>query len=499
MIKRKDFAGMILLLLAIAVGYATYLYSGNILYNYPDWISTKTILHKHAMGAQAFRMTKVALKNDRLNLSAWHGFQELLYKDGGTLENASFYLHLKRSCAYFIFGKTEESMMALRLSNSWELESALLHLDSDGRIVQETAIDRGFSRKRRQYKIRLEFEPSVLKLMVNGETIQLEGDFDNLNGLTGFRGEWRNIGIDDIKLNFKDGRVVEEDFDTVFSWNARIFFYLLAGAILLALVFVWAFRRNGILYAGIFTFSLAVILSLSYYYKLSGLYPTNYKRIDWNDVESKIELPEHVVDRLLEEYSGEKAADERRILFIGSSQTWGAGASAEDKLLTNLIVRNLQKMEGSAQLKAVNAGISATYSRFLYETWMPHYDVLQPDIVIMNFGINDFDLEVFRDYMIRFIKLHRSYGIPTVFVQEPTKFGYPFIDEKHKVLADVGREFDIPVIPMHSYIQEEIENGWLWWDPSHLSDFGQLLFAEYFVQALHEEPELLDLLKMEDE
>ena len=58
----------------------TYLLSRNTLENNSRWLSTKATFEVPPIGAEAFVAEPQALARGRLDLSAFHGFQEVLFK-----------------------------------------------------------------------------------------------------------------------------------------------------------------------------------------------------------------------------------------------------------------------------------------------------------------------------------------------------------------------------------------------------------------------------------
>ena len=68
----------------------TYLLLCNTIHNNGNWISSKTKLENGVIGAYSFVLERQALAKGHLNLGAWHGFQEVLYKDKLYVEEIAF-------------------------------------------------------------------------------------------------------------------------------------------------------------------------------------------------------------------------------------------------------------------------------------------------------------------------------------------------------------------------------------------------------------------------
>ena len=58
-----------------------YLHGHNTLAESGRWLSTKPTLEKGLMGAFSFLTERQTLAQDRLNLDAWHGFNEVTYAE----------------------------------------------------------------------------------------------------------------------------------------------------------------------------------------------------------------------------------------------------------------------------------------------------------------------------------------------------------------------------------------------------------------------------------
>jgi phospholipase/lecithinase/hemolysin len=47
------------------------------------------------------------------------------------------------------------------------------------------------------------------------------------------------------------------------------------------------------------------------------------------------------------------------------------------------------------------------------------------------------------------------------------------------------RQNQVPVIKMQPFIEEHFDDGFLFWDVVHLTDFGQKLFAEELLRQIN--------------
>lgn len=97
--------------------------------------------------------------------------------------------------------------------------------------------------------------------------------------------------------------------------------------------------------------------------------------------------------------------------FIGGSITEGAGSSSKEKCFASLVTTNLEKKFSDTEFTCINAGIGGTGSSL--GLFRLHRDLLSqnPDIVFIEFAVNDYSLKstgIYVENMIRQIKAHNS-------------------------------------------------------------------------------------------
>ena len=92
----------------------------------------------------------------------------------------------------------------------------------------------------------------------------------------------------------------------------------------------------------------------------------------------------------------------------------------------------------------------------------------------------------------KFVELNRERNIRTVFVLEansPETFSKRLL-ENHEIIKAVAERNDLAVIDLHGALLEAADDGQLWWDSVHLTDYGQQRAAHVLGTALA--PLLLD-------
>ncbi len=138
-----------------------YLLGQNTLSNNGAWIASKRNLGTPVMGARSFIEQPHALAKNRLNLAAWHGFQEVIYKDSLHLKQVEFdFLLVPSAYVNFIFNKCQTGFSGIRISTNRHFDSMYFTASGIGEFLQKTGlgIPRVSAGTWHQLKIRFEGE-----------------------------------------------------------------------------------------------------------------------------------------------------------------------------------------------------------------------------------------------------------------------------------------------------------------------------------------------------
>ena len=199
------------------------------------------------------------------------------------------------------------------------------------------------------------------------------------------------------------------------------------------------------------------------------------------------EGPEDVRARLREEISPDKSPDVYRILLVGSSQTWGAGARRVDQIWPRLLEHRLNERLGEARrVECVNTGICAMTSTDLLSFYRDEWIDWKPDLVVINLSLNDGRDPAFQPNLREFVSLNEARGIQTVLMQEAvcTEIGPRVPSANHQRMAELASEVGVLCVPMHDHVDAQADCGYLWWDKIHLTSFGQQLLADELARRL---------------
>jgi len=499
----------VLILVSSYCGALFLAYFHNIPFFHKEWIPTKILLTKQTNGAIQYRFTPMALSKNRLNLNAWHGFQELLYKDPLVPSNVEFEFLIEKGAYFnFVFNMTRKGFSGIRLGMSRRYPNLSYEASPVRKYISThplgpLGIQEGWN------VAQIQFQGGGASLSINAQSPVALDNLKARKGLLGFRGSYRQVNpvppyIDNVKITSVDPIIkINESFE-----NTELFYPFLAG-ILLFIFFVNYFYYLGrqilggksnakhvLLHGSILNATVMVlVLTLygGYYLHFNGQYHpqvADYFEFilnkQWYADAKEIN---HVNRRMVEIASEMETAghsDEYRILFLGSSQTWGSGATLTEGLVAETERVLNQEIKTGPWIRCVNAGISGFQSRHLYPHYMNKWIAYKPQLTLINLGHNDYNPEQYGYWLRKFIELNRDKNIKTVFVTEPNH-----IEEINEMfhlrqveMIDTAKVHQIPLIHLHQHLLDNYDSGMLFWDQVHLTDFGHQLAGEFIADSL---------------
>jgi lysophospholipase L1-like esterase len=181
-----------------------------------------------------------------------------------------------------------------------------------------------------------------------------------------------------------------------------------------------------------------------------------------------------------------------RILFLGTSQTWGAGAvHSTDRVVTRTSRILAAESKRSSGICSLNASVRGSNSRELLERYRSHLHRFEPQLVVVNLSNNDGN-SGFEQRLRVIVELNNELGAETLFVLEPntSERTEPSLVRNHEVMRQVARDAAIPVADLHTHLlrSDRQDSGFLWWDVVHLSSWGQELSARFIAARILEQP-----------
>jgi lysophospholipase L1-like esterase len=424
-------------------------------------------------------ITRAALHRNRLNLGAWHGFQEVIYRRPLDLQTLEFSFRLEPGAHLsVILYKTSAQFSGVRLSRHDAFPSASFTATDEGRFQEvrpiEVDIPEGW------HRCTVAFDTG--DVLVDGRRVVTVAQRRGKR-FVGFRGGFAAALVDDVRLSPRAAAPVRETFR-----NSRgalgVFALALLGTVLLQVAALVLSRAVGgsrapLLFDGILISLCSLVVSAGLFgidhLVLSRQYPTEVV-VDLFEYPETIESGEEVKEKIRRLSPPPTGG----ILFLGTSQTWGAGVTREDDTFARRIERELGVV-------SVNAGVAGADSTLLLESYRTEWIDLAPRVTVVTLANNDTKGRALVRNLFELVTLNRSRGIQTLFVLEPNSIEYDArrpLEIKHRLMRGVASRTDVPVVEMDAYLAEHHDDGFLWWDHVHLTSFGHRLFADRLAPEL---------------
>lgn len=494
---------LVLICIGVQVGLGlvaarTYLARHNTLQANGQWRATKSELSRGLLGAFAFVTERQTLAGGRLHLDAWHGFHEVIHREpvvGPARLEFSFEL-AKGAWLVALFDRAADGSAAgVRLSSTPWRPSAFLEIGADGEFSRREPFAPADLGPGRHHAV-VDFGPERVELRIDGTKAASFDYRPRGEPFFGFRGGSRPASVDDVSLTLADGRRIRESFDAP-AGATRVTATFVAATVLLNLALFAGLRRRSragdkVLGFQFFTINLTLLVVAALFFVFVALRSAWYPRLDETLQAAEVYFGKgastKVRAEIQERYAAVPAAGRMRVLFVGSSQTWGAGAAHDDQVFVPVLERLLrQRHPGSVPIECINAGISGTKAAQLAPLLAEEWLALAPRIVVVNLSSNDRGSGArFRGAVRAMIEAARAAGATPVLVQEANS-----IEEmegrlaaRHRELAAIGDELGVQVVAMHAHLAEFEEGGFLFWDKVHLTPWGQRLVAAKLADEL---------------
>ena len=525
-------------------------YSRNILLLHPEWISSKRLLANAPMGSNEAYFSRNVLYRNRLNLHAWHGFNEILLNRVFSLGLLRFKFFLgDNGYLNIVFNKNKDSFCGVRLSRNPKFPSMFFQARTDGKFllhkpIQNLVLSQGW------HASRMTFEGNSLVVECDG---LVRGKFPVeplRQQVLGFRSGNNVAIVDDVEVSDFDGKLVQrENFR---NHRTGWLFYFSAFASLLslnALTFHLCRNRRRALFSLIsLELSLIFVLfiygcfdyyfwSFGYRYKgptwgtVGGLnssatlpeklrvlfftrfpfYDPEYTRwMSYSPVEliRFLQIPsvakyEHIM--VIRNDSGALRMDDvmdtgpniqsylaenpfrhgTRILFLGTSQMWGSGASSPNERIASRVSSLLNTGASGRNIYVINASQRGSNSFELLNRCKDHLYLFRPDLVILDLSNND-DARSFDKGLLSLLEWTRSIHSKTLFVLEANSPEVDRIRDRHAIMRNISKQYHVPLLDLNGYLTSDgvYDSGFLWWDLVHLTSYGQELAAEFIAKGI---------------
>ncbi len=207
--------------------------------------------------------------------------------------------------------------------------------------------------------------------------------------------------------------------------------------------------------------------------------------------------------RLAKVFKKAQAGEEITVAYLGGSITQGSSATFETcyaRLTTDWIEKTFPK----AKVNYVNAGIGATGSYI--GVFRTDRDVLvhEPDLVFVDFSVNDTTENTQRNiesYEGVLRKLYMAESAPAVVTIAMTMDNKTSFQQYHE---EICKHYDIPMISYHNAIHDVIDKGYIKWtdisdDNIHPNIVGHSVLTEMITAYLQTIVDNLDNIDTEAE
>lgn len=492
------------------LGTKTYLLLSNTLKNNQNWTISKLQLEMQVMGAENFFEETQPLNHDQLNLGSWHGFQEIVSINDYQFDQLNFRLKFDPDAYLYIFYQfAEDSKLALKIS-SLPNQTGCVQVRQDGYFQKSSFSNIPAMQPNQWIKISLNKTATEALFKIGDQEISCPINGDSSSKI-GFKNGMENTLIDDIELKNQGKKIFYENFSNQnkfqYYFSLTLFWLILIN--LFGLVSKNHEDRKKQLLLQILINLSALLIFITAYNYLLFFYVGNYPNLNSSLIDLKKEernwAKEEVKSMSKSIMDQGQVDNAQNILFIGSSQTAGAGASSYQLRFTNLVENELKKelsaTTGAATAFAnyfnlstdkpvnfINAGAAGTTSTELLEEYSGNWINLKPKVVFINLSSNDYDYgidsNVFKQNLEKFIEINNKNTVKTILLLEARTPENKNLNQFHSIVIEVAKSQSIPLIDIYSHLKDNDSKGIIWWDFVHPTDYGHFLIAERVIDEL---------------
>jgi len=498
---------------AIALGLiAEKIYSSgaNTLARSENWDATKTSLKRGVIGAIEYFHGSQALADERLNLAAWHGHQEIWRREPCTgISEIELRINLDwGSWVDILFDRTEDGFargVRISVNDREKFPSFAYRVDPDGRFLDKSPLDPAGFKALEEIKVSIQCGDRQGTVFVDGVAVGLlpgQSPPSTEPTKVGLRGSLygSNRGwVDDLKVVAATGGF-RDDFS---GRPPRRTIFLITGTICLVLLGLLVWKSSSPRIAG---FSLFIILVMAALVggaatlvakNLAKRYPVSEEIEKAKEASLMLRHHQGILEEQQEAHLKDPKPGTRRVLLVGSSQTEGAGAK-DDRTIDYYLQEALQKI--SPEFEVVNSAVGGFTSQQVLEV-IDEWTVFEPEIVVINLGHNDASflnspvaagavLENFDKGLVEIIETYRKAGTKH-FILIPEAVSPAATDhfslDGGLTIRGVGERLGIPIIDMPQVLHDATENSFIWWDGVHLTSLGQQIFAETVAEQIRQQ------------
>lgn len=155
-----------------------------------------------------------------------------------------------------------------------------------------------------------------------------------------------------------------------------------------------------------------------------------------------------------------------RIVALGSSSTWGAGASSRAHTYPAKLEQELRTAWPKGDVRVINAGVNGEFARHMLGRIGPQVTPHNPQLVIWQTGVNDairgVPIETFKQQLRTGIEGLRATGADVVLIDQQYYPGFKSVKDGPLYMAalrDTGAQLNVPVVQRFRIMQHLISSA----------------------------------------
>ncbi len=466
------------------------------------WGVGKLRVEMYLLGAQSYYDGPQALAGNMLHLDAWHGYQEVVHMPRVNPRELRFRLCLgKDAYLVLLFGRNRpfihngEAYHAARISLNPDKPSCWLDISPEGEFLHREPLSVPGLQPSQWQEFRLLFGEDHLSLMAGGKEAGRRALAARGPQFVGFRGGAWPCAVDDVVIMQTDGLpTIRENFSNrrdfpgnlprIAGWAALV----LVGLIVLFAVLL---RKPRTAAAAALSAAVTVTLCSWIYWQfhqqvlLPG-YPVVARQARQNEAQKLADNTDYARQAIEKEHSRHLNPGEERIVFLGTSQTWGSGATVRAESFVCRLESMLNRSRPpERRLLALNGAVSGSKSSLLAEEYRNYYSGFEHALLVVNLRLNDTDPDVMRESLRDIANTARGNGVKPIFCIEALSVeNISAGPDMGTVVEETAREMGMPVFNLHEAVRSIQDDGLFWWDIVHPTSYGHRRIAEVLLPFL---------------
>lgn len=524
-----------------------------------NWYSLKYINSKYFFGIPAtldFMFERTSLAGEKLNLSKWFGHHQIIYKNELTnLKELKIDFSLDTENSYLLVYLNCDDLKCwvYRASRNENLRSGFYLVEHDGRFIESKPLNNLTHSQLNQFNLRI--NNSQLEIFLNNELLETLPDqlpYRPLRLSSGLSATsvYKIKALNATANNSSDIQKIEINFSAPFNLvRFVIMFFILVFALSMILYFTY---NKYALSVVTYLFFLILFFTSTYYFFDRYYYSHLYFRAQHDGVSQYLEANEfidfekyrrqffsvdktnpkdfefinspiwfkpaqtqqlrpkmniHIKDLQIIKPNGDiefkkdittdlkkMSNTVYKIGFLGGSQTWGAGATDQFQSWPSLIIQELNK-KTNRPVVGINFSECGTGIK-KFKAVMPEIIKAKPNLLILNFGANDFSLptEEFLKFLYIIQKDFNDNNIEVLYSIEAVNTEINDDETpKGEILRSFTKQFNQKLLNLHNHLSftDLVNSGLIWNDQIHFTNYGHRLTADFFIQ----QAQLLESIK----